>query len=165
MATFTYRLDTSVPFHLEEERDSRERKIKVLWFQLAFLFFEKGKTLTFKYWSGDLSARNGYSAFGIHEIKHLANGTKRTIDLDGLTLLQVELNQDVKHFVLRQIHKSEQRISPFFHFAVMDEAGESLCTSKDFGSTILMDLTISDLHLLAADGFDLDFLISLPETF
>ncbi|MDN7240843.1 hypothetical protein QWY14_03530 [Planococcus sp. N028] len=164
MLAYTYRLDTGIPFDLEEIKELRERKIKVLWCQLAFLFFEKGRALQLKYWPGDLAMKDGYSSFGIADIKQLANQTNQTIDLDGLCILRVDLTDHVKNFVLHNIHKSEGRLSPFFHFEVLDEAGESLCTSQDFGSAILMALTVSDMRLLVADGFDLNFLISLPES-
>ncbi|TWT14350.1 hypothetical protein [Planomicrobium sp. CPCC 101079] len=164
MIAYTYRLDTSLPVDVQENSEMRAGKIKVLWCQLAYLFFEKGNSVTFKYWSGDLSARNGYSGFGIKKVKQLAKQSKLTIDLDGMSILEVELNHNVKNYVLHNIHKSEDRLTPFFHFDVLSEEGESLCTSQDFGSSILMALTVSDLRILAADGFDLNFLISLPES-
>lgn len=163
MLTYTYRLNTSVPIHMDESSELRLGKIKVLWCQLAFLFFEKGTSLTFKYWSGDLSVRNGHSSYGIKKIKKLAHQTNLTIDFDGLSLLQVDLNADVKNYVLQSIHRSERCLSPFFYFDVLDEKGNSLCTVQDFGSSILLVLTVSDLRILVADGFDLNFLISLPE--
>ncbi|TWT25889.1 hypothetical protein [Planomicrobium sp. CPCC 101110] len=163
MIAYTYRLDTSLPMDEAETIELRSGKIKVLWCQLAFLFFEKGTSVTFKYWSGDLAARNGYSSFGIKEAKKLAKKYNLTIDFDGLSLLKVDLNPEMKDYVLHQIQKCENQLSPFFHFDVLDEEGESICTAQDFGTSILVALNISDLRILAADGFDLNFLISLPE--
>jgi hypothetical protein len=162
---YNYRFDTSIPFGLEDQCELRARKIKVLWCQLAFLLLEKGDALVFKYWNGDLWIKDGYSRFGMEQIRKMDEKAKRTIDLDGLMLMQVELTKKMKDFVLQSIIKSEQRISPFFHFDVLDGNGDSLCTAQDFGETVLMELTEGDLSALFADGFDLSFLIALPEPY
>lgn len=165
MLTYTYRLNTNALEGMSGNSELTERKIKVLWFQLAFLFFEKGRSLLFKYWPGDLASADSYSAFGIPVIKELATQVQLTADIDGLCMLEVDLNRNVKNFVLHNIHTYEKGLSPFFHFDVLDENGESLCIVHDFGESILMVLTVADMRQLVGDGFDLNFLISLPETF
>lgn len=167
---FNYRLDTSNLEEEEEKSETQLQKIIGIWNQLTAYFLNKGTKITILYYEKDIIYPvEGYpsTGYGIKNIISSKVQCKKEKNDDNIFELTANLNESVKNVFLKsmveEIELDYEKITPFFHFDILNENGFSIFTSQDYGDNTLMYLTEADFKELAFNKKQKDFLISLPE--
>lgn len=164
MRKINFKLDTSNIEKIGEDFDSRQRSIKIAWSNLAYYFINKGKRIRLTYWPGDVGEENvGYSGYGITKLMNSAPYFQLDKKEDDLLLLTVELNTEVKEFIMKSMLEEHVHLTPFFHFDIVNKNGESIFTSQDHGESTLLYCTAYELLEITSGLVDFKLLTELPE--
>lgn len=156
---FTHRINTS--------NLTRVTNLQIHWTILVNYLLKNGQKIKVTYWPGDLEISDGYSSFGIKALEKLIE-SKRLLETLDMEEIICPINNDTIDIVLSGSIKANENfvgaITKWFMLGILNEKGETVFYTGDFGSDILITVFDSDITYLSEQGLDTNLLIKQPES-